>query len=82
MLRRYGLQGRRVGLELGCWNLAPNDVSELQAQLPDLNIADATHLVALVAAVKSELEIETMRGSMADRHRRADLPAFATGGHD
>lgn len=65
VLRRYELQGRRVGLELGCWNLAPADVSALQAQLPDLRIADATRLVASVAAVKSELELEAMRGSMA-----------------
>jgi Xaa-Pro aminopeptidase len=65
VLRQYGLQGRRIGLELGCWNLAPADVSALQAQLPDLKVVDATRLVASVAAVKSELELEAMRGSMA-----------------
>ncbi|MER8805136.1 Xaa-Pro peptidase family protein [Mesorhizobium sp. M0998] len=65
VLRRYGLHGRRVGLELGCWNLAAADVSALQAQLPDLKIADATRLVASVAAVKSELELEAMRNAMA-----------------
>ncbi|VIO71684.1 M24 family metallopeptidase [Bradyrhizobium ivorense] len=65
VLRRYGLQGRRIGLELGCWNLAPADVSAIQAQLPDMNIADATRLVASVAAVKSELELGVMRDAIA-----------------
>lgn len=65
VLRRYGLQDRTVGLELGCWNLAPTDVSALQAQLPHIKIADATRLVPSVAAVKGELEIEAMRSSMA-----------------
>lgn len=65
VLRRYGLQDRRVGLELGCWNLAPADVGALSALLPDLKIADATRLVASVAAVKSELELEVMREAMA-----------------
>jgi Xaa-Pro aminopeptidase len=65
VLRRLGLETGRVGLELGCWNLAPADVSALQAGLPDLRVADATRLVASVAAVKSELEIEAMRASMA-----------------
>lgn len=65
VLRRYGLQGQRIGLELGCWNLAPADVSALQRQLPNLKVADATRLVATVAAVKSELELEAMRGAMA-----------------
>lgn len=64
VLRRYGLQGQRVGLELGCWNLAPADVNALQVQLPDLKIADATRLVASVAAVKSELELKVMREAM------------------
>ncbi|PBB80018.1 peptidase M24 [Mesorhizobium sp. WSM3879] len=64
VFRRYGLQNKRVGFELGCWNLAPADVSELQAQLSDLNICDATRLVSSVAAVKSELELECMRDAM------------------
>ncbi|TIL64205.1 M24 family metallopeptidase [Mesorhizobium sp.] len=64
VLRRHGLQSKRIGFELGCWNLAPADVSALQAQLPDLKISDATRLVSSVAAVKSELELEFMRDSM------------------
>ncbi|RWO21052.1 MAG: aminopeptidase P family protein [Mesorhizobium sp.] len=64
VLRRYGLQGKRIGLELGCWNLALADVNALQAQLPDLKIADATRLVSLVAAVKGELELGCMRDAM------------------
>lgn len=64
VLRRYGLQVRRVGLELGCWNLAPTDVTALRVQLPDLKIADATRLVASVAAVKSEPELKVMREAM------------------
>lgn len=65
VLRRYGLKGARIGLELGCWNLAPNDVAALQAELPEMKIADATRLVASVAAVKSQLEIKTIREAMA-----------------
>jgi Xaa-Pro dipeptidase len=64
VLRRHGLQSGRIGLELGCWNLTPADVGALQRELPDLKIADATRLVASVAAVKSEPEIEAMRASM------------------
>ncbi|WP_316398942.1 Xaa-Pro peptidase family protein [Bradyrhizobium sp. 33ap4] len=65
VLRRYGLGNRRVGLELGCWNLAPADVSALQAQLPNVKFADATRLVPSVSVVKNELEIEVMRDAMA-----------------
>lgn len=65
ILRRYELHDRRVGLELGSWNLAPTDVSALQAQLPEMKVKDATRLVSAVAAVKSELELEVMRKSMA-----------------
>lgn len=65
VLRRYGLQNKKVGFELGCWNLAPADVSAVQAQLPDMKIGDATRLVALVQAVKSDLELEVMRDAMA-----------------
>lgn len=64
VLRRYGVQNRRVGLELGCWNLAAGDVNALQAQLPDLQVVDASRLVASVAAVKSELELKAMREAM------------------
>jgi Xaa-Pro aminopeptidase len=64
-LRSLGLQRARLGLELRTWNLAPADVSALQTELPDLQIIDATHLVPSVAAVKSEVELETMRASMA-----------------
>lgn len=64
VLRRYGLQRKRIGFELGCWNLAPADLSALQAQLPDLKISDASRLVSSVAAVKGELELECMREAM------------------
>ncbi|RWH38072.1 MAG: aminopeptidase P family protein [Mesorhizobium sp.] len=64
-IRRSGLAGRRIGLELGCWNLASADVSALQAQLADTNFADATRLVATVAAVKTDLELDVMRFAMA-----------------
>ncbi|ESX81713.1 Xaa-Pro peptidase family protein [Mesorhizobium sp. LSHC412B00] len=64
VLRRYGFQGKRIGFELGCWNLAVADVNALQAQLPGLKIADATRLVSSVAAVKGELELECMRDAM------------------
>ncbi|MEK9281062.1 Xaa-Pro peptidase family protein [Bradyrhizobium sp. ISRA442] len=65
VLRRFGLQQDRVGFELGCWNLAPADLHALQAQLPDMRVADASRLVASVAAVKSESELEVMRDVMA-----------------
>ncbi len=61
VLRRFGLERARLGLELGCWNLAPWDVARLQAELPDLKIVDATRVVPSVAAVKSDVEIEVMR---------------------
>ncbi|RWP25784.1 MAG: aminopeptidase P family protein [Mesorhizobium sp.] len=64
VLRRYGLQSKRIGFELGCWNLAPADVSALQAQLPEMKIPDATRLVPSVGAVKTELELEVMRDAM------------------
>ncbi|RWO86339.1 Xaa-Pro peptidase family protein [Mesorhizobium sp.] len=64
VLRRHGLQSKRIGFELGCWNLALADVNALQALLPDLKIADATRLVSSVAAVKGELELECMRDAM------------------
>lgn len=64
VLGRLGLQGKRTGFELGCWNLAPADVSALKAQVPALKIVDTTRLVSSVAAVKSELELEFMRDAM------------------
>jgi Xaa-Pro dipeptidase len=64
-LRRARLDRSRLGLELGCWNLAPADVAALQAQLPELRIVDASRVVPSVAAVKSALELEAMRQSMA-----------------
>ncbi|MFK4495965.1 Xaa-Pro dipeptidase [Bradyrhizobium japonicum] len=65
ILRRYGLQNKRIGLELRCWNLTPSDVYQLEAELPDMTVVDATELVGSVAAVKSELELEAMRNAMA-----------------
>ncbi|MER8900017.1 Xaa-Pro peptidase family protein [Mesorhizobium sp. M0676] len=64
VLRRYGLQSKRIGFELGCWNLAVADVNALQSQLPGLKIVDATRLVSSVAAVKGELELKCMRDAM------------------
>lgn len=64
VLRRYGLQSKRIGFELGCWNLAVADVTALQSQLPGLKIVDATRLVSSVAAVKGELELKCMRDAM------------------
>ncbi|BCH12548.1 peptidase M24 (plasmid) [Mesorhizobium sp. 131-3-5] len=64
VLRRCDLLNKRVGFELGCWNLAPSDVSAIQVQLPDMRIIDATRLVPAVAAVKSELELQCMRDAM------------------
>ncbi|WP_404926410.1 M24 family metallopeptidase [Mesorhizobium sp. ORM16] len=65
VLRRNALHDKRVGLELGRWSLAPNDVAVLQAKLPELKIFDATALVTRVAAVKSELEVEALRAAAA-----------------
>ncbi|RUW81132.1 MAG: aminopeptidase P family protein [Mesorhizobium sp.] len=62
-IRKFGLKGR-IGLELGCWNLAPADVNALQAELPDLKFVDASRLVATVAAVKTKMELEVMRSAM------------------
>ncbi|MCK1605898.1 aminopeptidase P family protein [Bradyrhizobium sp. 166] len=65
VLRRLGLAGKRVGFELGCWNLAPADVSALQERLPEMKVADASRLVSSVMAVKNELEIRAIRDAMA-----------------
>ncbi|MCA1386365.1 MULTISPECIES: Xaa-Pro peptidase family protein [unclassified Bradyrhizobium] len=64
VLRQLGLAGKRIGFELGCWNLAPADVSALQARLPNMNVVDASCLVPSVMAVKSDLEISAMRDAM------------------
>ncbi|MER9751370.1 Xaa-Pro peptidase family protein [Mesorhizobium sp. M0140] len=61
VLRQYGLENKRVGMELGCWSLAPNDVTGIQSKLQDLNIVDATSIVSSVAAVKNEVEIKCLR---------------------
>ncbi|MER8977039.1 Xaa-Pro peptidase family protein [Mesorhizobium sp. M0800] len=63
-IRRFSLTGHRIGLELGCWNLAPADVNALQAHLPNAKFVDASRLVATVGAVKTELELQTMRFAM------------------
>ncbi|OSI76116.1 peptidase M24 [Bradyrhizobium canariense] len=65
ILRQYGLQNKRIGLELRCWNITPSDVKKLEAELPGLTIVDATELVGSVAAVKSELELDAMRNAIA-----------------
>lgn len=64
VLRRYGLQSKRIGLELRCWNLTPYDVYTLEAELPGMTVVDATELVPAVAAVRSELELEAIRNAM------------------
>lgn len=61
VLRRLNLYNKRVGMELGCWSIAPADVTALQDELPDLKIVDASRMVASVAAVKSEVEIQALR---------------------
>ncbi|MER8602030.1 Xaa-Pro peptidase family protein [Mesorhizobium sp. M1339] len=64
VLRRHGLQNKAVGFELGCWGLAPADLSAIEAVLPGIRVADATRIVPSISAVKSELELEAMRDSM------------------
>lgn len=65
VLRGHGMKDARVGFELGCWNLAPNDLTAIQQELPDMKVKDATQLVASIAAVKSDLELRVMRDAMA-----------------
>lgn len=65
VLRQHRLQDQRVGFELGCWNLAPADVRAVQELCPGMKVADGSHLVASVAAVKSPLELDVMRQAMA-----------------
>jgi Xaa-Pro aminopeptidase len=60
-LRSLGVDRGRLGLELGCWGLAPADVAALAAELPEIEIVDASTLVRSLTAVKSPLEIEMMR---------------------
>lgn len=65
VLQRHGLKGKKIGLELDAWGLAPADVSMLEAQLPEAKFTDATDVVRLAKAVKSELELQVMREAMA-----------------
>ncbi|RWK55906.1 MAG: aminopeptidase P family protein [Mesorhizobium sp.] len=64
IIRRFGWNARRIGLELGCWNLAPKDVGAQHGHLPNAKVADATRLVTTVAAVRTEMELEAMRLAM------------------
>lgn len=64
-LRDQGLADARVGLELGCWGLAPADVRELAEHLPRLTIVDATALAGDVMNVKSDEELAVMRQAAA-----------------
>ncbi|MGY4399220.1 M24 family metallopeptidase [Bradyrhizobium sp. USDA 3315] len=64
VLRSLGLAGKRVGFELGCWNLAPADVAALQVRLPNMKMVDAVRLLSMAMVVKSELEIQIMRDAM------------------
>src|SRR5262249_40430003 len=64
VLRQYGVDNKRIGLQLGCWNLAPADVTDLQAELPNMKVVDATTLIPRIAAVKSELELKIIREAM------------------
>jgi Xaa-Pro dipeptidase len=77
VLRQLGLEHARVGFELDSWNLAPVDVDRIRAELPDMKVVDATRVVPRAAAVKSDLEIETMRRAMAIT--KAAVGAFNTG---
>ncbi|MFQ3457903.1 aminopeptidase P family N-terminal domain-containing protein [Bradyrhizobium sp. UFLA01-814] len=61
VLRRCGVADKRVGLQLDLWNLAPKDATDLQEQLPDVRIVDASRLVPKIAAVKSDLELKVIR---------------------
>lgn len=63
-LRSLGLDRARVGLELDLWELAPMDVTKLQAALPDLRVVDTSRLVQSVMDVKSAEEIAAMRRAM------------------
>ncbi|MER9402259.1 Xaa-Pro peptidase family protein [Mesorhizobium sp. M0615] len=64
VLRRYEVQSRKVGLQLNSWNLAPADVSAIQALLPELKVTDATSIISSVASVMGDLEIQAMRDAM------------------
>ncbi|TWH01731.1 Xaa-Pro aminopeptidase [Nocardioides sp. J9] len=72
-MRRHGLHNQTVGFELGCWNLAPADLFVLQEQMPDMRVVDATRLVATMTAVKTELELQTMRDAMAMTDLAVDI---------
>ncbi|MGE0796808.1 MAG: M24 family metallopeptidase [Lautropia sp.] len=63
-LRKLGVADKRIGLQLGCWNLAPADVSDLQAEMPGMKVVDATRIVPRIAAKKTELELQAIREAM------------------
>jgi Xaa-Pro dipeptidase len=60
-VRRLVSTPRRLGMELGAWGLAPGDVTEIQANLGNPDVVDATDIVATVADVKSPEEIVVQR---------------------
>ncbi|MQX90527.1 M24 family metallopeptidase [Sinorhizobium meliloti] len=64
VLHQVAVHNKRVGFELGCWHLAPNDVSAIQAWLPEMKVVDATTIVTSVAAVKSDVELAVVREAM------------------
>ena len=55
-------------------------MARLEAELPELKIVDATKVVSTVAAVKSEVEIETMRRAWVHPSGHRDDELIAAGG--
>ena len=61
LLEEYGVEGKRVGLELKRPGLRPHLHQQLVAALPRTRFVDASELVARLRVVKSPAEIAYMR---------------------
>lgn len=64
VLKRHGLEGRRIGMELGTGmrlDLCQNDIAALRSGLPDMEVEDISGALWRLRSVKSQREIEKLR---------------------
>lgn len=80
-VRKHGLDGATVGIELEAFTLLPGNWDRLRSLLPDVTWVDATHLVPEERLVKSAAEIAYQRqaAEMADYAMDRVLAAIRPG---
>jgi len=79
LARQMGLEGKRIGMEMGA--LPAADAPALQAALPAASLTDATGLIERLRAVKSAAEIARLRtaAELTEAALRATIPAIRLG---